>query len=60
MGDAAGRWEKAYVDDAEIARELPGEHGILPQLEHVARSRERHIDNGLRPPRIKAAGIEPQ
>jgi hypothetical protein len=25
MGDAAGRWEKAYGDDAEIARELPGE-----------------------------------
>ena len=34
------------------------EHGILPQLEQVARSRERHIDNGLRPPRIKAAGIK--
>ena len=28
------------------------EDGILPQLEHVARSRQRHIDNRLGPPRI--------
>src|ERR1700726_1525777 len=27
------------------------EHRILPQFEHVARSRQRHIDNGLCPPR---------